>query len=264
MSVDIIQGDCVEVMRSYSGQVDLIVTSLPYDSLRDYGGHASEFDFEATVDACIDVLKPGGVICWNVQDQQKDGNYSLTSLRQAIHFQDRGLNCWDKLIYRRKHPKVSNSRAYLRSYEYVFIFSKGDPKSINLIQDRVNIGIGDVHSRQNAGRSGDASPKMNPGSVTVIEKGRRTDVWDYSAGYNHTAPDMPEAHDVHPAMMPLALAKDLIRSYSDEGDLVLDPLVGSGTTAVAAKYLLRDCVGIDINAEYCEFARLRTSQEVLV
>ena len=263
MTVDIIQGDCTDILPRYEGRVDLIVTSPPYDDLRNYGG-SSDFDFEDTAPLLVDALCEGGVLCWNVQDSQNESDYSLTSCRQALRFQALGMKCKEKLIYERSLPRVISPSCYLRAYELVYVFTKGMAKTFNPIEDRKNIGVGLRRGGDSTGRMSDNQPRPAIRTKYVAPTGRRSDVWRYPAGYHHTAPDMPSAHDVHPAIMPLALAKDLIRSYSNEGDLVLDPFVGSGTTAAAAKFLLRDCVGIDINEEYCEFARLRTAQELLV
>ena len=264
MADEIIHGDCVAVLPRFKGQVDLIVTSPPYDGLRQYDGK-SMFDFEGVASACVDALKVKGVLCWNVQDQQIEGDFTLTSFRHALRFQELGLKCREKLIYERAHPQIRSHQGYLRSYEHVFVFSKGIDSTFNPLMDRGNLVAGRTRPTDaGTGRTGDAKAQRRDRGFKVAPHGRRTDIWRYPSGLYHTAPDMPEAHDVHPAMMPLKLAQDLIRSYSNEGDLVLDPFVGSGTTAVAAKYLLRDCVGIDINAEYCEFARSRIAQDVLL
>ena len=263
MTVEIIQGDCIDILPRYEGKADLIVTSPPYDDLREYGGHNSNFDFEATAVLLCDALKPGGVLCWNVQDGQREGNFTLTSFRQALMFQDLGLLCREKLVTERVNPRIRGHRCYLRCVENVFVFTKGPDITFNPISDRPNVGVG-VRKCEPAGRNGDSKATVAVRTANVERSGTRCEVWRYSTGLYHTAPDAPEAHDVHPAMMPLKLAQDLIRSYTNEGDLVLDPFVGSGTTAVAAKYLLRDCVGIDINAEYCAFARERLAQDVLL
>ena len=267
MSVQIIHGDCVEVVPDLNCEVDLIVTSPPYDDLRQYDGHASVFDFHATAPVLADVLRDGGVLCWNVQDQQIDGDFTLTSFRQALAFQELGLKCREKLTYERALPAVRGHRFYMRSTEHVFVFTKGTDITFNPIEDRPNATAGGKRKGAAAGRVKDRPWGEMPYSdrvYTVAPRGRRAEVWRYTTGYAKTAPDMPQAHDMHPALMPLKLAKDLIRSYSNEGDLVLDPMCGSGTTAVAAKYLLRNCVGIDINEEYCESARVRTNQDLLV
>ena len=262
MTIEVIHGDCVDIMPRYNGRVDLIVTSPPYDDLRPYAGQ-SAFDFPATCDAIFDVLAPGGILCWNVQDQQKEGDYTLTSHRQALAFQDRGLLCREKLIYQKHGARITGTNYYHRAYEYVYVFTKGRPTAVNILADRVNLGAGRSHGKGDTGRVGDAKPKSRKSRYIVDTHGPRTDVWTYAAGMGNSAPDDPEAHDVHPALMPLKLAQDLIRSFSNEGDLVMDPFGGAGTTAKAAKYLLRDCVSIDINEEYCDYARRRTAQELL-
>ena len=264
--ISILNRDCVEVLPRFAGQIDLIVTSPPYDDIRHYDGK-SDFDFHAAAPLLVDSLREGGVLCWNVQDQQVHGDYTLTSLRQAVAFQDLGLKCREKLISERPHPVVRSQGTYMRSTEHVFVFTKGVDITFNPIEDRPNDTARRREAGDPAGRTGDRRWSDQPRKVKYHEVkpfGRRTEVWRYSAGLGMSAPDAPWAHKRHPALMPLKLAKDLIRSYSDEGDLVLDPFMGLGTTLFAAKELLRDAVGIDINDEYCDWARVRLAQEVLV
>ena len=80
-----------------------------------------------------------------------------------------------------------------------------------------------------------------------------TNVWDIAAG----------GHPEHPAAFPLSLAMDHVRSWTNEGDIVLDPLAGSGTSCLAARLLGRSYIGIEISEKYCEIARNRLSQEML-
>ena len=120
MTATIINADCVDILPDYEGKIDLIVTSPPYDDIREYDGK-SEFDFHAAAPLLVDSLREGGVLCWNVQDQQRHGDYTLTSLRQAVAFQDLGLKCREKLISERPHPVVRSHGTYLRSTEHVFV-----------------------------------------------------------------------------------------------------------------------------------------------
>lgn len=264
MTIEIVNADCVDVLPDYAGQVDLIVTSPPYDAMREYAGK-SDFEFAVVAPLIVDALRPGGVLCWNVGDQQRDGDYSLTSFRQAIEYQDLGLKCRERLIYERAHRQTRGHECYARNTEFVFVMTKGTDITFNPIRDVVNVTQGHKRYRDGTGRSGDKNWNDSKSGTRVVtrEFGIRGEIWRYTTGLHHTAPDMLAAHKLHPAMMPIKLAQDLIRSYSDEGDLVLDPFVGSGTTARAAKRLGRDCVGIDINSDYCELARVRSSQEVL-
>ena len=261
--IDIQHGDCVELLPYFRGGFDLIVTSPPYDNIREYAGK-SEFDFDATAPLLVSSLRQGGVLCWNVYDQIVDGGYSLTSARNAIRFQELGLRCMEQLVFHKAHPRTIGTVRYLPTHEYVWVFARGKPRVFNPLEDRINIHAGDYRPNDRApARSGDAKAQTTGRPRNINPKGRRTTIWRYTTGWGQTAPDAVSLHDVHPAMMPLRLAQDLIRSYSDEGDLVLDPFGGVGTTAKAAQYLLRDCVSIDINEDYCVAARVRCSQAVL-
>ena len=265
MTVDIINADCVDVLPEYAGKIDLIVTSPPYDDIRQYDGK-SEFDFHAAAPLLVNALRDGGVLCWNVQDQQKQGGFTLTSFEQALRFRDLGLRCREKLISERPHPVVRSQGTYLRSTEHVFVFTKGVDITFNPIEDRPNDTARRREAGDPAGRTGDKRWSDQHRRVRYHEVqpfGKRTEIWRYSAGLGMTAPDALWAHKSHPALMPLLLAQDLIRSYSNEGDLVLDPYAGLGTTIYAAKKMLRNAIGIDINSDYCAGARIRCSQEVL-
>ena len=265
MTQEVIHTNCVDILPDYEGQVDLIVTSPPYDDMREYAGK-SEFVFSDIAPLIVDALRPGGVLCWNVADQQHDGDYSLSSFKQAIAYQDLGLRCREHLIFLRAHRQVRGHECYARDKQFVFVMTKGKRITFNPIKDVVNVTAGNKRRRDGTGRTGDKAWNAN-GSGKIVTTGRfglRGEVWRYTTGLHHTAPDMPDAHDAHPAMMPLKLAQDLIRSYSNEGDLVLDPFAGSGTTLVAAKRCLRRSVGIEINADYCATARKRTAQDLVI
>ena len=129
-------GDCAEILEQYKNKVDLIVTSPPYDALRIYGNHG--FDFDAVADACVSSLIDGGVIVWVVADATVDGSETGTSFRHALGFLDRGLKLHDTMVYEKNSPSHPDKIRYQNVWEYMFVFSKGRPKTINLIRDREN------------------------------------------------------------------------------------------------------------------------------
>ena len=232
--------------------VDLVVTSPPYDEMREYEGYKLE-GFEQIAADLHRVLKAGGVVVWVIGDQTINGNESGTSFRQALYFKEIGFNLFDTMIYL-KPPRgaVGNNKTYWQSFEYMFVFSKGQPKTINLIRDRKN----------KEARKGDSGTKRLPnGSLLKLNRagyaryGRRTNVWEYMTGKGHSAADKT-AHK-HPAIFPEQLARDHILSWSSEGDLVYDPFMGSGTVALMAELNQRNYLGSEINANYCEIARER-------
>jgi site-specific DNA-methyltransferase (adenine-specific) len=251
----IICGDNCEVMRQMpSESIDLVVTSPPYDDLRTYGGHS--WDFYGVAWNLKRLLKPGGVIVWVVADATKDGSETGTSMRQALHFQSIGLNINDTMVYQKKGVGAcGSSYGYWQQWEYVFVLSNGRPRVVNRIADVKNA---------TAGTTRRPSPKCDRlrsrriRNVTIAEFGIRTNVWQYDAGMACSS-DRTD----HPAVFPEALARDHILSWSNPGDVVLDPFSGSGTTAKMARETGRRFIGIEVNPEYVEISRKRLAQQAL-
>jgi len=235
--------------------IDLVVTSPPYDDLRTYGGHT--WDFYGVAWQLKRVLKPGGVIVWVVADATKDGSETGTSMKQALHFRELGLNLHDTMIWDKPFIVPRPSNRYESSAEFMFVFAKSKPKTVNLIKDKQNVGAGRKITGHKRGVNG--QPEYLHGAAVgkeVSEIGTRHNVWviDANRGTN--------GHD-HPATFPNQLAADHIISWSNPGDLVLDPFTGSGTTCKAAKELGRNFLGFEINPEYCKIAERRIAQGVL-
>ena len=250
--IRLVCGECSEVMRGMPcDSVDLILTSPPYDQLREYHGYA--FDFPAIAAQLYRVLKPGGVIVWVVGDQTKDGSESGTSFRQALHFMSLGLNLHDTMIYEAAGTGAKGSRlSYWQGFEYMFVLSKSKPKTINLLRDRPNTKRpGTIQSTRRRREGGEMRV---PEYFEVSLLGNRTNIWRYATGHGHSFCEN------HPAPFPEALARDHILSWSNPGDLVLDPFVGSGTTAKQCVLLERNCIGIDISTEYIALAQRRVEQ----
>lgn len=255
--IELIHGDCLEeIKRIPDGSVDLTVTSPPYDNLRTYNGNNALWGERVWKD-CIEelyrVTKDGGVVVWVVGDATIKGSETCTSFKQALYFKEIGFNLFDTMIYK-KTPRgaVGSNKTYWQTFEYMFILSKGTPKTINLLKDREN----------KDERNGDSGTKrLSDGSLLKLRRagyskfGRRTNVWEYLTGRGHSASDN-FAHQ-HPAIFPEQLAHDHILSWSNEGDTVLDPFMGSGTTGKMAKQLGRNFIGIELDKEYYEIAKRR-------
>ena len=241
----VITGDCAEVMREQiaDGAIDLTVTSPPYDSLRKYNGY--HFDFEAIAAELWRVTKPGGVVVWVVADATINGSETGTSFRQALHFMGLGFNLHDTMIYESAGTGAKGSNyAYWQGYEFMFVFSKGKPQAVNRIKDRKNIKAGQVTGYEN--KVSKMGSRKERGLRTVPAFSVRTNIWHYAGG-KHSG-DQTD----HVAPFPEALARDHIISWSNPGDLVLDPMCGSGTTGKRAVMLGRRFIGIDISADYVE------------
>lgn len=249
----IILGDCLEVMRGFADSyIDLTVTSPPYDNLRQYGGYS--FDFEPIAQELYRITKSGGVVVWVVGDQTIDGSESGTSFRQALYFIELGFKLHDTMIWHKSTFSSPTPNRYHNVFEYMFVFSKGNPKSFNPINDRPN---------KKAGTKTTTTFREANGSLTsrslksIPEYGKRFNVWSINEVKDNQG-------KLHPAPFPEALASDHIRSWSNEGDLILDPFLGSGTTAKVAKDLGRQYIGIEINPDYVKIAEDRLKQEVLL
>ncbi len=172
---------------------------------------------------------------------------------QALYFKEIGFNLFDTMIYLKKpRGACGNNQTYWQSFEYMFVFSKGKPKTINLIKDREN----------KDSRNGDNGTKrLHNGTLKNLKRGgyekfgRRINVWEYNVGKGHSTKDSIAFK--HPAIFPESLARDHIISWSNEGDIVYDPFLGSGTTAKMSLYENRFFIGSEINEEYIFIAKER-------
>jgi len=227
--------------------VDITVTSPPYDNLRTYSGFS--FNFEGIARELFRITKDGGVIVWIVNDATVNGSETGTSFRQALYFKSVGFNLHDTMIWEKISP-FSHKNRYIPSYEYMFVFSKGRPKTVNLIRDRKNKygGVKEHGTQRSADGSLIPRPSIKKGT-RVKEYGARTNVWNIPGERNNKTG--------HPAVFPERLAVDHIRSWSNKGDLVMDPFMGSGTTGVACVNTGRKFIGFELDEKYFNIAKER-------
>lgn len=241
--------NCLDTMgKMPDGFVDLTVTSPPYDGLRDYKGYS--FPFEDIAQELFRVTKLGGVVVWVVNDATVGGSETGTSFRQALFFMECGFNLHDTMIWKKESCPFPDKMRYYSSFDYMFVLSKGTPKTINLIADRKNKWGGTaVHGtfREKDGTLHERSSTWK--EVLCKDYGVRFNVWEISTEKNNRTG--------HPAVFPFNLAGDHIRSWSNEGDLVYDCFLGSGTTALAADHLNRHFIGSEISKEYYDIAAER-------
>jgi site-specific DNA-methyltransferase (adenine-specific) len=241
--------DCVIGMKKLdSDTVDMVITSPPYDNLRDYKGY--NFNLNDTILELYRVVKIGGVVVWVVGDSIVNGNKTLTSFKQALAFQDSGFNVHDVMIYKKKNTPFMRSNAYTNCFEYMFIFSKGKPKTFNPLKDRTARSGYEmlVHNKSSDGVNKKALGKLNSTKT-------KTNIWEYAVGLGGSTND--KIAFKHPAIFPEQLAIDHILSWSNDGDLVLDPFMGSGTVAKACILTHRKYIGFEISEEYCKIAKER-------
>lgn len=252
----IIHGDCLEVMKQLPDKsIDLVLTSPPYDNLRDYGEYV--FNFPETAKELFRVIKGGGVAVWVVADQTVNGSESGSSLKQALYFKEIGFNLHDTMIYKRWSGPLNHNR-YEQEFEYMFIFSKGKPKTFNPIRVACSWHGSADRTGQKYAEHNQPNRKLRSGqNRTNIKEDRiKGNIWHY-ANSSQTGEKFG-----HPAPFPKQLAIDHIKSWSNKGDIVLDPFLGSGTTCVASKELGRNYIGIEVNESYYHIADMRVSEAV--
>ncbi len=248
------QGDCLEVMRDFESEsVDMVLTSPPYDNLRNYKGYI--FPFEAIASELFRIVKKGGVVVWVVGDATIKGSETGTSFKQALFFKEIGFNLHDTMIFRKRNPIPQIYRLrYNNVFEYMFVFSKEQVATHNpLMVDCLHAGLKlNGTTYKNYSKHEQKRAKM---AKPVKKQKIKGNIWEYVVGKNL---EDQEAKG-HPAPFPCELARDHIYSWSNPGDLILDPMCGSGTTCKVAYELRRKFIGIDISQEYCRIAKNRIS-----
>ena len=254
--IELLNGDCLEELKKIpDGSVDLTVTSPPYDNLRTYNGNNAlwgEHVWKAVIQDLFRVTKQGGVVVWVVGDATIKGSETGTSFKQALWAMECGFNLHDTMIYSADKPPRKSNR-YEQKFEYMFVWSKDKPKTINLLHEPC----------KNAGKTRmgfsfrTAGKELSKRQYTEFVAPTKIigNIWHIACGYGKSTSDKIAFQ--HPAIFPEKLAHDHIISWSNEGDTVLDPFMGSGTTGKMAKQLGRNFIGIELGKDYFEIAKKR-------
>lgn len=255
------ESNLVTMAKMPDNFIDLTVTSPPYDNLRDYNGYS--FPFEEIAKELYRVTKEGGVVVWVVGDATENGSESLTSFKQALYFKEIGFNVHDTMIYSRQGAFPSNVR-YDQHFEYMFVFSKGKPKTFNPIRIRKSeksMGKNYINnvvterkkdgSMKNSDKKSRERQQKKQKDLTTIDK----NIWKINAGYMVSSTD--KLSFKHPATFPEELAGKHIVSWSNECDLIYDCFMGSGTTAKMAHIYKRNWIGSEMSKEYVDIANKR-------
>ena len=253
----IYHGNNIDVLSQIQVHYDLCVTSPPYDNLRNYGGYV--FDFKKTADCLVKKIKPGGVIVWVVNDETIEGSESGSSFNHAIYFKSLGLNIHDTMIWNKNSISSAGALSvrYGQCFDYMFVFSSGHVRVFNPIKDRKNQFVGEHKKGSRSVRLPDGTMlRTTHKPLPALEYGQRFNIWNI--------PPETSIRNGHPAVFPERIPKDHILSWTNPGDLILDPFMGSGTTVRSAMDLGRKCIGIEIEEKYCEIAARRLQQEVLL
>ena len=248
--------DCLVTMgRLESNVIDLTITSPPYDGMREYVGYS--FDFVSVATELFRVTKVGGVVVWVVSDQTINGSESGTSFKQALTFIDVGFKLYDTMIWNKQNcSSIGSLNRYENTFEYMFILSKGVPKTTNIIKDKVNQRVGELQHGSIRQTDGSVRKTSGYGKRVISEFGRRSNVWTIF-------PAKSKSERLHPAPFPEKLVTDHILSWSNEGDLVYDPFMGSGTVAKMCVVNNRNYIGSDVSNDYCEIANNRVASAQL-
>lgn len=248
--IDLRQGDCLEVMATMdSGSIDLTVTSPPYDNLRTYNGNNDQWSanvWKGVLRELYRVTKDGGVVVWVVGDATIKGSETGTSFKQALHAMDCGFNLHDTMIYQKYGSGLPHkAHRYGGAFEYMFVFSKGSPSR------------GVIKTFPSTGKVGKTTRRQKDGTIKRgtynIGGGKLSNVWQYAG----------DTKQNHPAPFPEQLANDHILSWSNEGDVVFDPFMGSGTTGKMAKLNNRQFIGIELDPTYFEIAQGRINPHAI-
>jgi site-specific DNA-methyltransferase (adenine-specific) len=252
----IICGDHLDLISFMPDEIiDLTVTSPPYDDLRNYQGYV--FDYKKLIPELYRITKQGGVVVWVVGDMTKNGSETGTSFKQALFFMECGFNLHDTMIYQKDMPPYNDNR-YQQEFEYMFIFVKGKLKTWNpIIIPKLS---SEKRKIKKFHRYSDGTYRKN-NYMQNAKKKLAGNIWYYCNGGGNTTKDKIAYN--HPAIFPDLLAYDHIRSWSNENDIVLDPMCGSGTTCKVAKNNKRQYIGIDCCQKYCYIARERCNNNTL-
>jgi site-specific DNA-methyltransferase (adenine-specific) len=250
--------DNLETLSKMSNDYyDMVITSPPYDEIRKYNGFS--FDIDRLVPELYRTTKKGGVVVWVVNDQVIKGSESGTSFRQALKFMDAGFLLHDTMIYEKNsssYPSSVKSNRYTQIFEYMFVFSKGKPKTSNLICDKPNKWAGHTNWGKNTKRIGENEQLVEVGNIKPVpDFSPRNNIWRYVNGGGFASKDKI-AHK-HPAIFPEELVKDHLLTWTKEGDLVYDPFIGSGTVAKMCILLGRNYIGSEISQEYVDICNER-------
>jgi len=250
INIDLVYGDCLTEMKDMlDNTISLTVTSPPYDNLRTYNGNNSqwgEYIWKGVIQELFRITKKGGVVVWVVGDATIKGSETGTSFKQALWAKEVGFNLHDTMIYAKNSYMPLTHNRYEQAFEFMFIFSKGKPRVFNAIRIP-SITVGTIRNRGGSkAKETMYAERLRDEKTIVSTTKQHPNIFYYDVGKN----DRTE----HNAPFPEKLANDHILSWSNEGDTVFDPFMGSGTTGKMAKQLKRNFIGIELDENYFQIA----------
>lgn len=262
--IDLRLGEWRDVLADVSdGSVRLILTSPPYDNARDYEGTVDAVDFGALADFAIRALAPGGTLAMVLDGAVNDGALSTTPYRVICEWSARAEWMLSQVLAYGRHGQPGEYRnRFRRDHEPLIVFRKrGGPIVCN--KDPLSVpakyGVDTTARHYQWATERDGTKRRNT-TRAVRSIRHRGSIWDYGAsGNGHD----PSSSTGHPATFSERFARDAVTAWSNPGDLVCDPFMGSGTTARACLDLGRRCVGAERVAGYHAIAMRRLEQGAL-
>jgi site-specific DNA-methyltransferase (adenine-specific) len=245
--------NCIETLRRMPDAfLDMTITSPPYDDLRDYNGY--HFPVEEIAELLLKKTKKGGVVIWVVADRTVNGDETLTSFQHALTFKSAGFKVHDTMLYVKKNPIPSDcGKRYRQAFEYMFCFANGSPKTFNPITEPTKSAGQKIKAFRITESGRGNVPAEDIGRQIKLER-KVNNIFSYNVG---TSSAKDKVAFEHPAIFPEQLALDQISTWTNEGDIVYDCFMGSGTTAKVAQMLGREWIGSEISDEYVRIAEKR-------
>jgi len=260
--IDCIHGDCLEKMKDIpDGSVDMVLTSPPYDNLRSYNGNNKLWNktvWKNIIKELYRVVNDGGVVVWVVGDKTINGNETGTSFEQALYFKSVGFNLNDTMIFEKQNPLPTDKRyRYCDCFEYMFVFSKNRNKTFNPLLEKTTT---KRTYKSSWGRKNDKLISSVGKTRTTKDFKVKKNIFSYAISKGGATKNNNAFK--HPAIFPEKLASDHIISWSNEGDTILDPFMGSGTTGVACVNLNRSFIGIEQDENYYNLGVNRINEHI--
>lgn len=246
--ITIYYGDCMNLLRVIPNDTaQLIVTSPPYNLGKEYEDKMSikhYYDFQQDIiRECYRILSPQGSICWQVGNYVENGTILPLDILLFPIFQELKLYLRNRIIWHFGHG-LHASKRFSGRYEVILWFTKSE-KNYTFNLDAVRIPQKYPEKKHFKG--------PNRGTLSSNPLGKNpSDIWDIpNVKSNH-----PEK-TIHPCQFPVALIERLVLALSNKGDLIVDPFIGVGTTAIASIMHGRKCAGADIESKYLTIAKER-------
>lgn len=255
----LIHGDAREELANYpSGQFKLVTTSPPYNIGKEYETKSSIEHYletqEQIIEEIVRVLSPQGSICWQVGNYVKNGEVFPLDIYYYQIFKRFGLQLRNRIIWRFGHG-LHASKRFSGRYETILWFTKSNEYTFNLDPVRVPSKYpGKRHFKgPNRGKPSGNPLGKNPSDIwEIVVNDWEELVWDIpNVKSNH-----PEKTE-HPCQFPVELVERCVLALTNEGDWVLDPFAGVGSTIVAGLKNHRHSVGIDKETTYLDVANER-------